>query len=65
MDKDLIGQPASQDMRATPKRYGNNRMVGVIRNGKYVNPETGEPVEMSKEKKDFGIPMFNWIGGLE
>lgn len=64
--KDLQGTASCKDMRATPKPYGKKKCVGVIRNGVYVDPTTGKPVELRKGKiKDFTTIHVNKIGGLE
>lgn len=63
--KDLQGMPASKDMRATPKNYGKRQVIGVIRNGKYINPETGEPIVIKKHKIVRTCLRVNKIGGKE
>jgi hypothetical protein len=62
---DNRGDPAGYNNRATPKNYGKNKCVGVIRGGKYVDPGTGEPIRTSTEKRDIRIPRYNLIGGVE
>jgi len=60
------GQKSSQDMRETPKPYGKRKRVGVIRDGQYVDPATGEPIVVSTKKKTFGKTVnINTIGGIE
>jgi len=64
--KDMRGMPASHDMRATPKNYGKRTIVGVIRNGKYVNPDTNEPIVISNKKLKKAMKVrINKIGGIE
>jgi len=65
MDKDLIGPKASSGMRATAKNYGKKKLIGVIRNGKYVDAVTGEPIVISSKKRVFSKVLINNIGGLE
>ena len=65
MDKDLIGPKASSDMRSVAKNYGKNKVVGVIREGKYINPETGKPIKITKKKIVADKIYINWIGGKE
>ena len=47
---DNVGMPASKDLRETPKGFGKRKVVGVIRDGKYVDPETGKPITIGKKK---------------
>jgi len=63
--KDNTGMPASKDMRETPKGYGKRKIVGVIRDGKYVDPETGKQIKISKKKiKGVTCNVLHY-GGLE
>lgn len=62
---DNRGEPAGYNNRATPKNYGKSKCVGVIRNGKYVEPDTGKPIRISVEHRDIQIPSHNKIGGIE
>ena len=69
--KDNVGMPASKDMRATPKNYGKRKVVGVIRDGKYVDAVTGKPIKLSKKllkdikSREFKTIHINKIGGIE
>jgi hypothetical protein len=57
---------ASANMRATAKNYGKRKMVGIIRDGKYINPDTGEPIEITGRKvPDISTININRIGGVE
>jgi hypothetical protein len=60
------GEKSSKGMRAIPKPYGRTKCVGVIRDGKYVDPDTNEPIEISKGKPTRGLcTRINRIGGIE
>ena len=62
----LRGTRSGKDLRATPKNYGNRKVVGVIRDGKYVNPHTNEPIVIQKNKKIKNQKIrINRIGGVE
>ena len=64
--KDNVGMPASKDMRATPKNYGKRRVVGIIRDEIYCDPETGKPIKLSSRPlRDFKTIHINKIGGKE
>jgi hypothetical protein len=62
---DNRGEPAGYNNRETPKPYGKRVLVGIIRNGRYVDPVTGNEIQLSKEKKLVSVPRFNFIGGIE
>lgn len=62
---DLQGMPSCKDMRETPKNYGKRVVVGVIRNGIYCDPETGEPIVLSNKKLVHKRLNINKIGGVE
>jgi hypothetical protein len=62
---DNLGEPASYNNRATPKPYGKSKVVGIIRDGKYVDPETGREIVLRPGKRNFGVPRYNFIGGIE
>ena len=60
------GEKSSKGMRATPKGYGSRKCVGVIRDGEYVDPETGEPITVGEASLDLGKTInINVIGGIE
>jgi hypothetical protein len=63
--KDLRGMPADKDLRQTPKNWGKRKIVGVIRNGKYVNPATGEEIKISNKKIDIDRVYIAELGGIE
>ena len=65
INRDLIGLPASKDLRQTPKNYGKRKMVGVIRDGKYIDPKTGDPIILGCKKVDYSTIHINTIGGIE
>ena len=61
------GEKSSQGMTPTPYPYGRKKCVGVIRDGRYVDPETNEPIELRPGKLEKGrvTVNINKIGGLE
>lgn len=57
---------ASKDLRQTSKNWGKRKVVGVIRDGKYVDPETGEEISLKdRPVKEFSAIYISKMGGLE
>ena len=65
LDKDLIGQPASQDLRETPKNWGKRKVVGIIKGGVYIDTDTDKPKDLTGIKIKTHRININWIGGCE
>lgn len=63
--KDNQGMPADYDLRETPKNWGKRRIVGCIRNGVYIDTETGKPKDLSDKKVTTTKVLINKIGGIE
>ena len=60
------GEKSSKGMTPTPKPYGKRKTVGVIRDGEYVDPDTGVEIKLSNRPlRDFNTIHINKIGGLE
>ena len=58
------GMPSSYDLRETPKNWGKRKVVGVIRSGKYINPDTGDPIELVDKKVPIAV-RISVMGGVE
>lgn len=61
---DRRGEPASYNLRQTPKNWGSRKVVGVIRNGAYVDPDTGEPISLEGRTVPDRV-YFSKLGGIE
>ena len=61
---DTQGMPSSYDMRQTPKNWGHRKVIGVIKDGVYIETDTGQPVDLSTKKAPEKVRVCE-MGGTE
>ena len=60
------GEKSCEGMTPTPKPYGKRKTVGIIRDGRYIDPKTGVEIKLSNRPlRDFNTIHINKIGGVE